>query len=547
MTTFSSLSKQNWPREWVPSELDDFFGDPRGSGGRADPAWAQRNLTTIVPPWAMRIDGRPVSNIAIHRRCTESLTRILNAIWDFTGRDAEKIKAAHLDEFSGSYNFRMNVNAPSKLSLHAYGAAIDLAAAENPNGAPWRENGRMLPRWAIDAFLAEGWCWGGDFSGTPDAMHFQATFNRHPDAPQNQQQPTSISSASAPLTANTKFTVIGTMFGGPGDDQAVAYADVATGWANRPGVALPFRFRGPRPKVIVSANGETVTCQIVDVGPWNTNDPYWMTGTRPQAESGTDMSGRRTNHAGIDLTPAAAAAIDLNGKGQVLWFFDSTDAGPADAATIAAIGQKLSAPLPLPTTPKKHPDGQASDDLIMAIKQVLDQMQKGGPVKLPTRPVPANDLAGTLQQVANLLQKLNINTPPTSTAPVSMPPQQDQAAQLQKILDFVGGLINPSGKSTPLGQLNGALGETIGNLLNGKKTAIGVIGSLLTAWLSSVPALPPGTTPSGLLGLIQLMAGSVPGLSGFTMPLFLALTAWGVLGKLEKWAQGTAPPPTSTK
>ena len=84
-------------------------------------------------------------------------------------------------------------------------------------------------------------------------------------------------------------------------------------------------------------------------------------------------------------------------------------------------------------------------------------------------------------------------------------------------------------------------------MLNGKKTAIGAIGSLLTAWLSSVPALPPGTTPSGLLGLIQHIAGSVPGLSGFTMPLFLALTAWGALGKLEKWAQRTAPPPKMTK
>ncbi|HEY1265515.1 MAG TPA: M15 family metallopeptidase [Terriglobales bacterium] len=496
-------------------------------------------MTTIVPPWAMRIDGRPVSNITIHRRCAESLTRILNAIWDFTGRDAQKIKTAHLDEFSGSYNFRMNVNAPSKLSLHAYGAAIDLAAAENPNGARWRENGRMLPRWAIDAFLAEGWCWGGDFSGTPDAMHFQATFNRHADAPQNQQQPTSISSASAPLTANTKFTVTGTMFGGPEDDQAVAYPDVATGWANRPGVALPFRFSEPRPKVIVSANGETLTCQIVDVGPWNTNDPYWMTGTRPQAESGTDMSGRRTNHAGIDLTPAAAAAIGLIGKGQVTWFFDST-AEPmiGDAGTIAAIGQKLTLPAA---------NGQAPGDLIVAIQQLLDQMQKGGAVQIPTRPVPANDLAGTLQQVANLLQKLNINMPPTSTAAVSMLPPQGEAAQLQKILDFVSGLIDPSGKSAPLGQVNGALGETIGNLLNGKKTALGVIGSLLTAWLANVPALPAGGTPSGVFGLLQLIAGSVPGLSGFTMPLFLALTAWGALGKIEKWAQGTAPPPTSTK
>jgi hypothetical protein len=540
MTTFSSLSKQNWPREWAAGELDNFFDDPRGTGGRADPAWAQRNLTTIVPPWAMKIDGSPVSSITIHRRCAESLTRILNAIWDFTGRDAEKVKAAHLDEFSGSYNFRMNVNAPSKLSLHAYGAAIDLAAAENPNGAPWRENGRMLPRWAIDAFLAEGWCWGGDFSGTPDAMHFQATFNRHADAPQNQQQPTSISSASAPLTANTKFTVTGTMFGDPEDDQAVAYADVATGWANRPGVALPFRFSGPRPRVIISANGETLTCQIVDVGPWNTNDPYWMTGTRPQAESGTDMSGRRTNHAGIDLTPAAAAAIGLIGKGQVTWFFDSAGAEPmiGDAGTIAAIGQKLSLP---------PANGQAPGDLIVAIQQLLDQMQKGGAVQIPTRPVPANDLASTLQQVANLLQKLNINIPPTSTSPVSMLPPQGEAAQLQKILDFVSGLIDPGGKSAPLGQVNGALGETIGNLLNGKKTALGVIGSLLTAWLANVPALPAGGTPSGVLGLLQLIAGSIPGLSGFTMPLFLALTAWGALGKIEKWAQNTAPPPTSTK
>ena len=25
------------------------------------------------------------------------------------------------------------------------------------------------------------------------------------------------------------------------------------------------------------ANGKTAWCQIVDVGPWNTNDPHWMT------------------------------------------------------------------------------------------------------------------------------------------------------------------------------------------------------------------------------------------------------------------------------
>src|SRR5262249_8129639 len=234
------------------------------------------------------------------------------------------------------------------------------------------------------------------------------------------------------------------------------------------------------------------------------------------------------------------------------------DTGLADPATIAAIGQKLSAP------PGKgqangqtgeqasgqtggQANGQASGDLIVAIKQLLDGLQKGGGVQIPTLPVPANDLTNTLQQVGNILQKLNINAAPVSATPISMAPPPDQAAQLQKILDFVGGLINPSDKSAPLGQVNGALGETIGSLLNGKKTAIGDIGSLLTAWLSSVPAWPAGATPSGILGLLQLIAGSVPGLSGFTMPLFHAVTAWGALGKLEKWAQGTAPPPTSTK
>jgi peptidoglycan hydrolase-like protein with peptidoglycan-binding domain len=98
------------------------------------------------------------------------------------------------------------------------------------------------------------------------------------------------------------------------------------------------------------------------------------------------------------------------------------DTGLADPAMIAAIGQKLS------STPA---NGQAPGDLIVAIKQLLDQLQKGGGIQIPA---PANDLTSTLQQVANILQKINIA--PKSTLPASTQPQ-DQAAQLQKILDFV--------------------------------------------------------------------------------------------------------------
>lgn len=92
----------------------------------------------------------------------------------------------------------------------------------------------------------------------------------------------------------------------------------------------------------------------------------------------------------------------------------------------------------------------------------------------------------------------------------------------------------------PLGQVNGALGETIGNLLNGKKTAIGIGGSLVTSLLAAVPWSP---NVGGLAGLLGTVARSVPGLSQVAVPVFLAMSARGVLGKFEKWSQGTAPLP----
>jgi hypothetical protein len=108
---------------------------------------------------------------------------------------------------------------------------------------------------------------------------------------------------------------------------------------------------------------------------------------------------------------------------------------------------------------------------------------------------------------------------------------------LRKAIEVLSAIVSPgTDGSQPLGQVNGALGDTIGQLLNGKKTAIGVGGALLTSILSQVPATS---------GLGQVLAPLIPsaGLSPFAMPIFLGLSAWGVLGKFEKWSQGTAPPP----
>lgn len=128
--------------------------------------------------------------------------------------------------------------------------------------------------------------------------------------------------APKPVARHTGITA--TEFGGAGDEQPVAYADVKAGWPNRPGVALPYRFVGVRPLVRVFKGGKPVDCPIVDVGPWYPSargpaDAYWASGTRPRAESDP-----RTNKAGIDLTPAAARAIGLQGKGLVDWQFIGT-------------------------------------------------------------------------------------------------------------------------------------------------------------------------------------------------------------------------------
>jgi uncharacterized protein (TIGR02594 family) len=139
-------------------------------------------------------------------------------------------------------------------------------------------------------------------------------------SPVNVQVPPDGAPAAAPMPAASpgrQTNITATMFGGPKSAYGGPIDD------NRPGCALPHRFVGERPQVKVTAkrSGVSIVCDIVDVGPWNINDPYWTTGARPQAETRTDMTGRHTNGAGIDLTLAAAKALQIDGKGLVDWEF----------------------------------------------------------------------------------------------------------------------------------------------------------------------------------------------------------------------------------
>ena len=79
----------------------------------------------------------------------------------------------------------------------------------------------------------------------------------------------------------------------------------------------------------MNEDGEIVEATIEDVGPWMTTDDYWAKGTRPLAEqcyasktplpSGPQKGRVPTNPAGIDLSPALAKALGIDGMGKVAW------------------------------------------------------------------------------------------------------------------------------------------------------------------------------------------------------------------------------------
>jgi len=74
--------------------------------------------------------------------------------------------------------------------------------------------------------------------------------------------------------------------------------------------------------VRVRANGKQVLALVMDVGPWNIHDSDYVFGnSRPQAESGTDLYGRKTNGAGIDLSEYVWNHLDMQDNGNVDWEF----------------------------------------------------------------------------------------------------------------------------------------------------------------------------------------------------------------------------------
>lgn len=133
-------------------------------------------------------------------------------------------------------------------------------------------------------------------------------------------------------------SIVATVFGGSDDPNNSAYPPYALlDGDNDDFVALPYSFDSnlfpdSAPQVRVYRGELSAVGKVADKGPWTTDDSSYVIGTaRPIAEtcyhegaplpSGPNAGRVPSNPAGIDLSPALARKIGIEGKGTVDWEF----------------------------------------------------------------------------------------------------------------------------------------------------------------------------------------------------------------------------------
>ena len=156
----SLMPKPNqWPKP-NQAALQAFYGE----------AGDESNLVSIAFPFPVYYDGKLVKTTRVHKKCADSLMRVLTAIKDkYYGNRGITEEA---EDYGGCFNFRLK-RGGSTYSLHAYGAAYDMDADDNTFRDSWPMQADM-PLEIMEEFAKEGWVSAGAFWGY-DAMHFQAT------------------------------------------------------------------------------------------------------------------------------------------------------------------------------------------------------------------------------------------------------------------------------------------------------------------------------------------------------------------------------------
>lgn len=128
-------------------------------------AWPDLPTTVIEPVPGVKLRVRKDKNVE------EVFTYLVR---QYHKRVDDLTKPHPMDDWG--FNYRPNVNNPSKMSRHSFGLAVDLDATEHPNGV---SIGKTFSKRQIDEVheilreLGGIVRWGGDYTHTVDGMHFE--------------------------------------------------------------------------------------------------------------------------------------------------------------------------------------------------------------------------------------------------------------------------------------------------------------------------------------------------------------------------------------
>ncbi len=146
---------------WIKIEPDKIHGgwriyDPIG--------WEATNMVMLPS-----LPGLETRRLYVHKKIVAPLRAALEQ-WQATCPDYQ-IKSI------GCFCPRPKRTNALQMSLHSWGAAVDINPAANPlvtltdQADPFRYD---MPNAFLAAFRDNGWTWGGDFKGlTKDPMHMQ--------------------------------------------------------------------------------------------------------------------------------------------------------------------------------------------------------------------------------------------------------------------------------------------------------------------------------------------------------------------------------------
>lgn len=155
-TPYLRYAHSTTPYVFFKEHLGEFAARPLADGSiEIDPGWLQRNIVDRHVPLLGRV--------RCHKDFIPQLSTALATVID-EGR-ARFVKT---DQYAGCFSPRfIGREAGGRLSAHAWGAAVDVNAAENPLG----EEPTMHTD-VVRAFQAAGFNWGGEWL-IPDGMHFE--------------------------------------------------------------------------------------------------------------------------------------------------------------------------------------------------------------------------------------------------------------------------------------------------------------------------------------------------------------------------------------